>query len=460
MTLDEQLRATLHGRAAALDPLADPLAGIERRARGLRRRRLAASVGGTALAVAAVAGAVPLLEPDRGAAPSDVASPPSSAPSARPSAPSGTRPGLDPLAPWAYRGDPALVGTQERAAFRWAWAARLGRDEREVSWSPLFGQVWEPSGLTEIAYVATDEVSGASSFGVVVAGQDGPRTAWEAPLEPGATVLVAPLPADEGGSRLLVIASPDRDLDALRYDADGAGAVPAQDLAERADGVGTGPAQASAPDALVLGVVGEEVVLRAPVPALETEDLPGRPGNVLAWPVRGTVDPALVLAVRRAYAASKRAPLDDVESKVLFAGAAADGPGYLIGQFWLRGAARADTFGGVGSDEDLRVESRPPATAATRALALHLSPARGSGGGTLVVVPRPGTGQVEYDADGTDDWVPKDTPGLDAVVLFERDPAAERAEGPEDRVRLLDGHGREITTLSVRTLLCGRPSCR
>ncbi|MCW2587053.1 MAG: hypothetical protein JWN55_2569, partial [Frankiales bacterium] len=42
--LDDQLRAAMHARADVLAPSPDPLAGIEARARGIKRRRAAASV--------------------------------------------------------------------------------------------------------------------------------------------------------------------------------------------------------------------------------------------------------------------------------------------------------------------------------------------------------------------------------------------------------------------------------
>ena len=64
--LDDELHDALHGRAATIVPPPDPMAGIERRAKGIRRRRLAASVAGGALALSAVAVAVPALLPDSG----------------------------------------------------------------------------------------------------------------------------------------------------------------------------------------------------------------------------------------------------------------------------------------------------------------------------------------------------------------------------------------------------------
>lgn len=57
--IDDELRTSLHRRADALAPPADPLAGIERRAGRIRRRRVATAMAGTAIAVAVVAVAVP-----------------------------------------------------------------------------------------------------------------------------------------------------------------------------------------------------------------------------------------------------------------------------------------------------------------------------------------------------------------------------------------------------------------
>ena len=63
--LDEILRAVLTDRVGALAPACDPMAGIADRARRIRRRRIVASMAGTALAVSAVAVAVPALTPGR-----------------------------------------------------------------------------------------------------------------------------------------------------------------------------------------------------------------------------------------------------------------------------------------------------------------------------------------------------------------------------------------------------------
>ena len=78
--IDDELRTALQRRATGVAPSPDPLAGIERRAGRMRRNRVAASVAGTVLAVAAVATAVPLLS----GAPAPDAPPVATAPSAAP----------------------------------------------------------------------------------------------------------------------------------------------------------------------------------------------------------------------------------------------------------------------------------------------------------------------------------------------------------------------------------------
>ncbi|MQA84656.1 MAG: hypothetical protein GEV03_08545 [Streptosporangiales bacterium] len=57
--LDDELRATLRDRAARVSPPADPLPQIERRARRMRRRRLATAGTGAVLAVGLLATGVP-----------------------------------------------------------------------------------------------------------------------------------------------------------------------------------------------------------------------------------------------------------------------------------------------------------------------------------------------------------------------------------------------------------------
>src|SRR5881227_3360248 len=59
--LDDELRSLFHARTDQLAPPSDPLGGIERRAKRMRRNRVAVSVAGSALLVAGIAIAVPTL---------------------------------------------------------------------------------------------------------------------------------------------------------------------------------------------------------------------------------------------------------------------------------------------------------------------------------------------------------------------------------------------------------------
>jgi len=59
--IDDELRTSLRRQADGVTPLADPLAGVERRASQIRRRRMATAVSGAALTVVAVALTVPQL---------------------------------------------------------------------------------------------------------------------------------------------------------------------------------------------------------------------------------------------------------------------------------------------------------------------------------------------------------------------------------------------------------------
>lgn len=208
--IDDELRNVLHRRADALAPSPDPLVGVERRARAMRRNRVAAAVAGTALAVAAVAFAVPTLLPDR-----DGTVQPGTSQSAVPSASPTTSFGpssLDPAHPWAYRGDPAVLANGNLDTLRRDWAAK----HPGSTVSPLFGQVYEPSKKPEIVFVS--HAADGDRWGVATSSESGIEFLVDEQLEPGATVLMAALPGDEV-RRLLILAAPTTGQ--ISYAADG-----------------------------------------------------------------------------------------------------------------------------------------------------------------------------------------------------------------------------------------------
>lgn len=113
--LDSELREALHRRAERVTfDSADPVVGVERRARAIRRRRVAGTVAGAAVALAAVAVVVPGVIGGTGIdrrhadtlRPAGGSSPAPSAPAAAPT-PTATATSTDPVA----QGDPVnLLG--------------------------------------------------------------------------------------------------------------------------------------------------------------------------------------------------------------------------------------------------------------------------------------------------------------------------------------------------------------
>lgn len=455
MTLDEELRAALSTRAATLTPSPDPLAGIERRARSLHRRRVAAAVTSTALAVLAVAGVGSVLLPDSTGRSSEVATTPtpdaspSVAPSVAPSVPSA----LDPDRPWAYRGTPVDRGTLD--TFGRDWAARHPGSELV----PLFGQVYAPSQRLEVVFVGRG--ADADRWGVVTSSEAGSDFVLDVPLPAGSRSLAAALPGDEGTARLLVVAAPETGL--ARYSPDGVTWLDMSRTPSGAAGVHVVALGADqdrdryrVPDA-ESGTVDEQEAPDSRASGATPAEGTAAPANVLDWPSRGTVDGEVLLAAKAAYAESRQvADASRVEEKVLFAGDDDAGNRYLVGQLWLRGDTDADTVGWVDGPGDAQPELqlKPRVADGAEVVALHVQRAPGQANDTLVVVPRPGTGQVMY-AETASEWRPVDMPSnLDGVALVERRPDAQG-----DRLQLLDGHGELFFEDEVTNLLCGVTSC-
>ena len=284
--IDDELRAALRGRASVLTPAPDPLAGIERRAKRIRRNRVAASVAGSALAVAAIALAVPTLTPS--AAPRPVL-PAASTPPASPEptvAPDALSPyALDPADPWPYRGDPTVRVPADLDAYTIEWAGRRGVLTDDVRLTPLFGQVYEPSGAPELVYLATLTSSGESWWGVAQAAADGPVLLVDRWLAPGTISLSAALPGDEV-ARLLVTTSPQAEQ--IEYGADDATEfVP---MAAPAPGVGIIALEGDPATDRLRVLVQDAEIFRGPAPDLASA--PGGSPSPGAGPSPTAVAPA------------------------------------------------------------------------------------------------------------------------------------------------------------------------
>ncbi|MBW3641083.1 MAG: hypothetical protein KY451_14830 [Actinobacteria bacterium] len=453
--LDDELRAALRGRASVLTPAPDPLAGIERRAKRIRRNRVAASVAGSALAVAAIALAVPALAPSAlpDQLPPPVATPgPTVAPSPAPSPAQQVNPyALDPADPWPYRGDPEVRTQGDLDAYTVEFAARRGVLTDDVRLTPLFGQVYEPS-VPELFYVATVTSSGDSWWGVVQASESGPELLVDVPLPDGTTALPAALPGDEV-ARLLVVAAPS--VGRIEYGPDDASGWTA--MTSIADGVAITPLEGdpAADQVRMLGPDGQVVFsglapdADAPEPATT-----GDPDNVLGWPVRGVADAALEERAARGFAQAKGVARAEVSFSVLVTGNNDPGQRYTVLQAWVTGQP-AQVFGWVESPgRDPEPQLRPVTEPGTAAVAILLTEIPGRTTDELVVVPRPGTGEVLYKTSATAQGRPVTVDGLDGVALVDRELGAEG-----DSIVLLDGDGKQTFERPVSDLLCGETGC-
>ena len=455
--LDDELRTVLLARAAGVTPAADPMAGIERRARGLRRRRLTASLTGVALAVATAAVGVSTLQPaPRRATPAPFAS--STAP-----APSNA---LDPAMPWDYRGEPsARVVLESAAAARWQDAHHVS----DARFQLVYGQVYEPSGRAEAVYVA--QVGGQASWGLAQDTASGVVLEQDQPLPTGTAALLLALPGDEV-DRLLVVTAPGTTA-TFRHDP-AAAPVP---VAGTASTIASVPLEGDTSLATVRvlaadgSAVAEVPVPPAPplttptatTPTATTPPVTSQPANVLAWPTRGTVRPELVAPATAAATAALGGRPGESELKVLYGGMDGHGVRYLMGQAWLRGAARAHGFSyalSAGGDPTVFLGAATPDMAELLAFTIALPQSPGSA--LLVVVPSPRTSQVLYDTDGAGALRPVSGTTADGgVVLLPRtnvDPATE-----SDRLQLLTGNGDPATDTTfdgpVRPLLCASKGC-
>lgn len=267
--LDDELRAALRGRAYEITPSPDPLAGIERRARRIRRNRVAASVAGSALAVALVAVAVPALVPTAAPMPVTPATSPSPSPVALSAAFSFS-------SPWAYRGAGEVIANGNAETFTREWALSKAVEPDQVDFVPLYGEVVEVSGDARVVYAARVRVTGVAEYGVVLATESGPEFLSRQPLADQATGLLLAVAGDEVPA-LLVVAAPDSA--SLEYAVDGETFTP---MRLREPGIGIVPLERpTSRDAVrVVAADGREVFRgAAPSPRVRSPP-PSRPASV------------------------------------------------------------------------------------------------------------------------------------------------------------------------------------
>lgn len=447
--IDDELRAALHGRATVLTPSPDPLAGIERRARRMRRNRAATAVAGSVVAVAAIALAVPALTPT----PAPVPLPPATslAPSPVPSAaPAPVDEGFTFAAPWPYRGDSSLLADGTLATVTREWAALEGVPVEQVELVALFGSRDEPSGRDELLYAARTRDSSDGEVGLVRL-VEGPQFLSRRPFADRDALLLVPAGGDEVG-RLFAIASPDAER--LEYAPDGR---TFREMAVKAAGVGLTALDGDPADHRVRLTSRGGATLTADAPPSEQAPSAAEPDNLLDWPFRGPQDDALVERAARGYAQAKGVARAQVEWVVLANGGTDGGLAYSVLQAWVTGQ-RAQVFAwverpGVAPEPVLQPLTDP----GEPVVAVLLTDVPGRTTDELVVLPQPRTGQVLYtDANGQQRPV-EPAPGLDGIVLVDRERGAEG-----DRLTVLDGNGDlDAPTFDglVSALLCGESGC-
>lgn len=430
--IDDELRAALHGRAQVLAPSPDPLAGIERRAKRIQRTRVGAAVAGSALAVVMVAVAVPAVQNATTSAP-EIPRYGTTSPSAEPTPSPMSRYALDPSSPWAYRGDPGVLENGNLETSAREWAARHRVDESDVRFSPLYGELYEPTAESWTVYVAT--AAGQSWWGVVQSSESGPEFLVDEQLADNTLALPAAVPGDELG-RLLVVAAPD--VGAIEYGHDDASEFDPMESIAPGVAVTALDGDPATDSFRVLDQAGEELV-RRPAPDAPAEDRAPTNGAVLdpdnPWELRG--DRSLVTtgqldALREEWATRHAVATDGVTLAPLYISRYQ--PAAMVEVFYLVRSGSGPWSWGVSAlgeggwawyvDERLK--------AGTAALPAALPGDEGVE--RLVIVAAPFAGAALYAGNGSGFEPMTDiAPGV-FITPIEGDPT-------KDRYKVVDGNG-------------------
>ena len=186
------------------------------------------------------------------------------------------------------------------------------------------------------------------------------------------------------------------------------------------------------------------------------------PSNVIPWIMRGkqTLDPAFVDRMVAAYESALSAPHGQLVYRLLYAGDTDSRVSFVLGQVWKEGDAAAHTFayaeGGTNGPQVFLGTATPMAAQLVAAVIDSLP---GTTTDLLVLVPRPGTGQLSYSPDATTPFAPvaNGRSDLDGVGLVDRSTTA-----TNDPVEQLDGDGNldnPIYRGPIAPYLCGDKEC-
>jgi hypothetical protein len=416
----------------------------------MRRNRVAASVAGAALVVAAVATAVPLLVTGDDGTVEQPANPSATA-QPTPGASSSTSTALDPAHPWAYRGDVTVIKDTELTSLRAEWATV----HPGAQLTPLYGEVYEPSQQPQITFVSTG--GGPDRWGVATSSEAGWTWLHDEELARGTTTLMAALPGDEV-PRLLVVAAPSTGQ--IEYAKDGTTFQPLPPVRSDIPGVAYTPLETVTSHDLVRVLNGngdiDHPVFLGPAPDPVHSSGPmqtAKPANYLEWQTRGTVDARTEDQAVTAYAEAKSTTVDRVGHHVLWGGTDKSGRQLVFMEAWVAGG-EAQTFGFVSTGEPFLgpVIGRNPDV-----LAYLASGAPGTNTDVLVLLPRLGAGPFSYASSASAPYreVGNARSDLDNFAVIDRDPKA-----TSDRLKVLDGDGMKVLYDGpVQPLLCGASGC-
>ncbi len=356
---------------------------------------------------------------------------------------------LDPAQPWAYRGNQAALDSGMLKATQSEWSVR----HPGSTLTPLFGQVYEPSGQREVAFVASGD--GRTRWGYATSSKGGPEFLVDETLETKPVVLMAALPGDEV-PRLFVLAAPT--TGELGYAKDYRNF---RTLVGPAPGVAYSPLEGDTINDAVRVLDGDgnldKPVFLGPAPDFVARNSgSAAPDNLVTWPSRGaTPDAAFLEKALTAFAQGLGAKRSDVEGKVLFAGDDDARNVFVFGQAWIKGSD-AHTF---GYSENSAGEATPflgPVTANRPALlAFVVAAGAGQSRDTLIVVPTPGAAKTYYGAAQSEYTEITGQDYLKGVTLIDRSP---KAQG-NDMLKLVDAQGNKLFEGKVGPLLCGVKSC-
>jgi hypothetical protein len=445
--IDDELRSLLQSRAAEVAPAPDPLQGITSRAHGIRRRRATGAAAGAAAVVVAIAVGVPLLVSGND---SDAVRQPVSTPSAvTPSAGTDTAAGtLDLTDPWPLRGPAPHDLMTHNAMSAWSQGEHAGG-----AVTPLF--VRAMGDLQESFYLGTSS-SGNGLVHVLETSQNASTTDL-APLPDDTRALTFVGDSTDGRGELVVIAAPDATVE---YASNGRGYQQISDVGQAPAGIGLVPIEGDDPNDTirVTEANGTTLVQDAPnwVPPAGSP-----PSNLVTWIHRGdaSLRPPTAEVLHAFTVASGHS--DDAKSHYvpLYDGSVS-GVHYTIGQAYYDGDTKAHTFGYVtGGSGGAQAFYGPATPMDTDLIALLVDGIPGSSTDLLVLVPRPGTGQLSYSPDGTTRFqaVASGRSDLNGVGLVDRSKTA-----TADRIEQLDGDGnidRPIYRGPVAPFLCGDKGC-